>query len=104
MNSLDDSINIIGINLNRPHRDGSRIIAHFDVELFGIEIRGCALIRTVKDGVAISTPHLSNQSAQRGVWFTDVRLNNGVLRAAREAYRRMGGIDLPDWAKKPEAD
>lgn len=75
-------------------------MAHFDVEIVGIQIRGCALIRTENDGVAISTPNVNAERAQRGVTIADASLRSAITFAAREAYRKLGGNDLPEWAMK----
>jgi hypothetical protein len=96
-----DLITITGLNRCQSCREGRRIVAHFDVEIVGILIRGCALIRTEKDGLAIALPQLDTQWAQRGVSFVDNSLRSAVTFAACEAYKKMGGTDLPAWAMKP---
>lgn len=99
----ENLIMITGINLARCRKQGRRIVAHFDCEIVGIEIKGCALIRTEQDGLTIGLPQLDTLQAQRGVKIVDNKLRNAVTRAAREAYKKMGGTDLPEWAMKDTA-
>lgn len=101
--SLSQLISVTGLSRATSARVGQRIVAHFDVDIVGIQIRGCALIRTENDGVAISTPNVNAERAQRGVTIVDASLRSAVTFAAREAYRKLGGADLPQWAMKPTA-
>lgn len=98
--SFSQLISVTGLSRASSVRTGRRIVAHFDVDIVGIQIRGCALIRTENDGVAISTPNVNVDHAQRGVRIADAALRSAVTFAAREAYRKLGGSDLPDWAMK----
>ena len=84
---------------------GRRIIAYFNVEAFGIEIRGCKLIRTEKDGLTVTAPCLDDGRAaqRRAVSFKDDTTRSVILKAARNAYRALGGNDLPSWADKDQA-
>jgi hypothetical protein len=101
MRTLSDLIAITSISLLRNTDDGRRLVAMFDVEIAGIAIKGCALVRTEKGGVAINTPHVPG-ARERGVWFTDALLHNAVIVSARKAYRALGGNDLPAWAMKAD--
>ena len=97
-------IAITGINLERCGKQRRRLIAHFDCEIVGIEIKGCTLIRTEQNGIAIGLPQLDTLAAQRGVKIVDNRLRAAVTRAAREAYQKMGGTDLPEWVTRQAVD
>lgn len=95
-----EKIAITGLTRTVDKKVGRRIIAYFDVQICGLLIRGCALIRTANDGLTISTPRLETDPARRGVSFTSDAVRNAVCALARKTYRVMGGDDLPDWAMK----
>jgi hypothetical protein len=76
-----------------------RDIAYFDVEIASlIAIRGCALVRTAKDGLSINTPRLDKDRFNRRVDIISSALRAAITLAAREAYGALGGRDLPEWA------
>jgi hypothetical protein len=102
MKTLQDFVQFSSFNLVRRDGDRHGMVASFDIEIAGISIRGCALIHTKKNGVAISMPRLYGQR-ECGVRFTDHLLHNAVVAAARKAYLACGGTDLPDWAMKSDA-
>lgn len=94
------AIKISSVSLPRvcEHARPRRTIAHFDVRLFdAIEVAGCALIRTEKDGLAIALPR--DEKSQFSIRFMESAFHSAVCVAAREAYKALGGTDLPDWAK-----
>lgn len=87
---------ITGVSLSRggANRGGSRIIAFFDCEISGIQLLGCALVRTSKNGLAVWPPKLEGPEAtRRAVTITDNLLRNAILQAARDAYRALGGTE-----------
>lgn len=101
------SIQIVGLILKNnpaPDPDRRRIVAHFDVEISGLRVQGCALIRTDKGGVAMSLPNVDLDHVRRGLSFVDPLLQNACIAAAREAYKALGGTDLPEWAMKPRIE
>ena len=103
---IDREITIKGITLadQKLGDTGRRIISFFDVEAFGIELRGCKLIRTDKDGLTVTAPNLDDERlSRRGVAFKSDLTRSAILQAARQAYRALGGTDLPDWANKDQS-
>lgn len=100
---IDTEITVKGITLadQKLGDTGRRIISFFDVVAFGIELRGCKLIRTDRDGLTVTAPSLDDErSSRRGVAFKSDVTRSAILKAARQAYRALGGSDLPDWADK----
>jgi hypothetical protein len=101
---IDREIQITGINFAdyKIAETGRRIIAFFNVEAFGIEIRGCKLIRTEKDGLTVTAPSLDDDRAaqRRAISFKGDLTRSAILKAARKAYSALGGVDLPPWANK----
>ena len=91
-------VTITGITLNRG-KGRCNVIAYFNASICGlIELRGCSLIRTEKDGLAVYPPRLDKNDPRRGVSIIDTQLLNAMQVAARKAYRAIGGDDLPAWA------
>lgn len=95
-------IAVRGITLARPADELPRTVAFFDVDIVGVEILGCELIRTANGGVTVHAPKLHERGARddvrRAVRFGDSRLYSSVKMAARRAYIGLGGTDLPEWA------
>lgn len=104
---LDRHVAITGITFadHKIAQSGRRIIAFFNVEAFGIEIRGCKLVRTEKDGLTVTAPSLDDDRAaqRRAISFTGDATRSAILKSARQAYRALGGADLPTWADKEQA-
>ncbi|MBI2713155.1 MAG: hypothetical protein HYX37_01710 [Rhizobiales bacterium] len=98
---IADCIVITGISLagQNSKNAGRRVIAYFDVRIIdAIELRGCILVRTANDGVAIAPPRFDNSDPRRAIAIVDSSFQNMICVAAREAYKSLGGVDLPDWA------
>jgi hypothetical protein len=95
----DEGIVVFGITLTNylPER-ANHVIANFDLRVHGIEIRGCVLIRTPKNGLAIAGPRLEKDTARRSITFTDDKLRHAIQIRATAIYLKMGGTSLPDWA------
>lgn len=91
-----DAPRIQGMRLARPEAapQARRPIATFDLDLCGIEIRGCELIRTASNGLSVRGP------ASCVVFVVD-STRHAVMEIARRAYVALGGDDLPDWARDP---
>lgn len=99
-------IRVTGITLadQKIADTGRRIIAFFDADVFGIEIRGCKLIRTERDGLTVTAPTLDGEKVapRRSVAFKADATRSAVLQVVRAAYRALGGADLPAWADKDQ--
>ena len=95
---------VTGINLVRRDlaRDGTRVLAFIDLNVNGVALRGCALVRTAKEGLALRPPRLDHKDARFGVGFIDSALQHAALEAARAAYSAVGGTDLPAWAQRKQ--
>jgi hypothetical protein len=92
-------ITIVGITMaaGKPNRAGNRIIAFFDAELAGLRMNGCALVRTPRAGMTVTPPKMEGpEAARRSVIILDSALRHRLLEAAREAYRRLGGLEA-EW-------
>ena len=50
----------------------------FNVLAAGIEVRGCSLIRTLKDGLTIAGPRLEGDNAPLSIVFIDDKLRHAV--------------------------
>ncbi len=77
----------------KANRGGSTILAYFSCELQGIELRGCALVRTRGGGLVAWPPNIEAQDNRRAVCIADDSLRHGMMLHAREAYRALGGTD-----------
>lgn len=94
-------IHIIGLTRELDVQpNGLRLLARFIVQVGGIIIPGCGLLRTERDGLAIALPKLAANRQPR-VQITDDAVRSAITTAAREAYKMLGGTDLPEWAMKP---
>lgn len=106
--SLDHEIQITGITFadQKIADTGRRIIAFFDVDVCGIEIRGCKLVKTEKDGLTVTTPALDGDRTvqRRSVVFKSDATRAAVLGKVRNAYRVLGGTNLPAWADKDHCE
>jgi hypothetical protein len=103
---ISRNIIITGLTRNGACRiEGRRhVLAWFNAELCGlIELRGCMLVRTVSDGLAVVPPRLDKDDPRRGVRIVDKQLLNAMQVAARETYVRLGGEGLPAWANREAA-
>ena len=77
----------------KPNRTGQTILAFFDCEMRGLEMIGCALVRTKSGGLVAWPPKLDDDDPRRRVRITDDSLRHGMMLYAREAYRALGGTD-----------
>lgn len=84
-------LKISGLKFAKPSNAGRRQIAFFDIEICGIEIVGCDLIRTASNGLTVRGPI--------GCTFAESRMHHAVKEAALRAYIALGGDDLPEWAR-----
>lgn len=77
-----------------PNRAGYRILAFFDCEVEGLGLRGCAFVRTPRNGLTVWPPKLSGPMAERcGVEIKSEHLRKTLVRCAQDAYRALGGTD-----------
>lgn len=77
----------------KPNRGGSTILAYFDCEMRGLELRGCALVRTKGGGLVAWPPNMTDDDNRRSIRIADDSLRHGMMMHAREAYRALGGTD-----------
>ncbi|WP_299677445.1 hypothetical protein [uncultured Roseobacter sp.] len=83
----------------KPNRGGSIIIAYFDCTVRGVELKGCALVRTKAKGLVAWPPNLETADNRRAVRIADDSLRHGMMMHAREAYRALGGTDAEQIGK-----
>lgn len=88
-------IAITGMNIARNATawpNGSKLIAHFDLEARGFAFNGCLLIKTTKLGFTIRLPKTEDhRGAFRTVGVIDASLQHQIMDAARKAYIALGG-------------
>lgn len=93
-------VNVTGLTRVRdakPNKGGSTVIAYFDCEARGLEIVGCAFVRTPKNGLTVWLPKIETpQAVRRSINFTDCSLRHAMMLQARETYRALGGTDA-EW-------
>ncbi|ALR22068.1 hypothetical protein [Sphingobium baderi] len=81
----------------KPNKGGSTVIAYFDCEANGFALAGCALARTIKNGLTVWPPKLEGpESARRSLTITEDSLRHAMMIQARETYRALGGTDA-EW-------
>lgn len=77
-----------------PNKAGYRILAFFDCEVEGFGFRGCAFVRTPRNGLTVWPPKLTGPNAERcGVEIKSEHLRKEMVRCAQDAYRALGGTD-----------
>lgn len=99
---MTEFVQITGLRrVSKPHpnRGGSVILAYFDCEARGFDIKGCALVRTKAGGLVAWPPKLDKPDNRRALTITDDALRHGMMMYAREAYRAMGGKDAEQIGK-----
>lgn len=101
-------IQIIGLSINFHSKEtpnGHCILAYFDAKVHPFIVKGCALVRTNKQGLAVWMPRLDSarQQATRCVVLTDEQTRHRVLIAAREMFIRMGG-EGAEWRSRDDFD
>ena len=78
----------------KPNQGNSTILAYFDCEVAGFALRGCAFVRTNKNGLVAWPPRIETaQGGPRSVAITDDSIRHAMMLHAREAYRALGGTD-----------
>lgn len=81
----------------KPNKGGSIVMAFFDCEANGFGLKGCALVRTPKNGLTVWPPKLDGpESARRSVTILNDALRHEMMQRSREAYRALGGMDA-EW-------
>jgi len=77
-----------------PNKAGYRILAFFDCEAGGFSLRGCAFVRTPRNGLTVWPPKLTGPNAERcGVEIKSEHMRKALVRCAQDAYRALGGTD-----------
>jgi len=84
----------------RTNQAGLTPVAFFSIDLRGIRIKGCQLMRTEKDGLTVWLPTFHAEKGTGGphksVTIIEDQLRHAVLTAARSAYRALGGTEA-EW-------
>lgn len=88
-----------------PSKNGHTILAYFSADVGVFSLKGCALVRTARQGIAAWLPRLDEQRAHnnRSVTLNDEPTRNALLKAAREMYIRMGGTEA-EWRPRDDDD
>jgi hypothetical protein len=80
-----------------PRQNGDRIVASFDVELAGIRLTACSLLRLSAGDYTVLPPRVGRSSTSTArVSFTDRGLRGSLKDRALEVYRALGGSDVGD--------
>ncbi|WP_417587406.1 hypothetical protein [Pararhodobacter oceanensis] len=94
---MTEHVEILGLTRvakPKPNKTGSTILAYFDCAARGLELAGCALVRTKSGGLVAWPPKLDGPAdTRRGIKIEDDSLRHGMMLHAREAYRALGGTD-----------
>ena len=89
------NIKINGLNLidGKPWPNGDKLIALFDCEANGFQLRGCPLIRTARGVFTVQAPRGENQRSvnERAIRIIDPHLRDQLMNAALQAYGAFGG-------------
>ena len=86
------NVMITGLRLvdAEPNRGGNRPVAHFDCLVAGIQLNGCALLRTPAGGHAVRPPLMvPPKKGTRAVIFKGDLMRNAILKAALKVYDGM---------------
>jgi len=88
------SIALRDIDACRLERD--TFIATFAVEVHGIELRECELVRRPDNSCFVVAPIVSRKSSRQNASFVlrSFDLRDVIVAAAEDAYRRLGGTAL----------
>ena len=89
MNIKITSVSIV----DRDFADGGkRLLAYFTVDIGGLRIRGCQLMKTAKRGITFYPPRIEGPAGGlRSVEIADDSLHHKIMTAALDAYRLLGG-------------
>jgi hypothetical protein len=91
---------LIRIDKPRPNQGGSSVLAWFDCEVVGFALRGCALVRTTKNGLVAWPPKIEGpEGHRRSIAITDDSIRHAMMINARAVYQALGGTDA-DWVGK----
>lgn len=93
---MTEQVTITGLTrVAKPKRNrgGHTILAYFDCEMRGLELRGCALVRTKGGGLVAWPPNMIDDDNRRSIRIVDDSLRHGMMMYSREAYRALGGTD-----------
>lgn len=78
----------------KPNMGGSTVLAYFNCDVAGFRLKGCALVRTPKNGLVAWPPKVDTaEGGPRSIAITDDAIRHGMMLHAREAYRALGGTD-----------
>lgn len=102
-----EQVTITGLDRVRepkPTPNGHLILAYFAADIGVFSIKGCAMVRTARGGLAAWLPSMSDPKAKtmRAIALNDDMTRNALLRAALKMYRMMGGTDA-EWEQRPSA-
>lgn len=93
----ETDVTITGLNRvtnRKPNKAGFALLSYFDCVARGIELRGCAFVRTPNNGLTVWPPKIETPDGlRRAVAIEDNSLRSAMTHAAQAAYRAMGGTD-----------
>jgi hypothetical protein len=91
---------LIRVSNPRANLGGSSVLVWFDCEVVGFALRGCALVRTSRNGLKVWPPKIEGPEGQRrSVSITDDSIRHAMMIHARSVYQALGGTDA-DWIGK----
>jgi hypothetical protein len=102
---MDDKIKITSLEIvnGRVNGLGLAPVAFFSADVRGMRIKGCQLMRTERDGLAVWLPTFRAEKGSgephKSVAITDDSLLHALLAAARGVYKAMGGT-AGEWTQR----
>lgn len=104
--AMPEPITVTGLDRIRdpkPTPSGHVIIAYFSADIGVFSIKGLALVRTNRGGLAAWLPNLVDPKAKanRSIALNDEPTRNALLQAGLKMYRMMGGTDA-EWQPRTE--
>jgi hypothetical protein len=95
MDTRENEVSVFGLRVLAPDyfRGRSRILAHFDCDVRGLRLHGCALL--LKGPLLLVAGPRLGTGTERSVRFIDGELAERVKRCALRVFHQFGGT-LPD--------
>ncbi len=103
-----EQVTITGMDRVRDPKltpNGHTILAWFAADVGVFSFKGCALVRTARQGIAAWLPRIEDGKGAklRGVTLNDEPTRNAMLKAAREMYVLMGGTEA-EWRPREDEE